>query len=150
MILSDGMPQYVKMAEEMAVGGSLLGLTASDVLEVELHPRDFRDAQLGLVWWAIQNVAADGMQPTIPNVAHHLREGGYLDKMGGEPFLVELTADAYIYGNRPCAQAHAAIIREWAQKRILLRQASETARRVYENPLDAIEGMPDRTGEMPL
>jgi replicative DNA helicase len=147
-ILADGMPDYVRMAEEYVVGGALLGLTASEVMRVDCNPRDFRDHRLGLVWYAIQNVAASEMEPTIPNVCEHLREGGHLDKIGAEPAIVELTAGhTYIYSNLACVTAHAAILTEWARKRELIQAASEVARTIYETK---VPEQSDRMGEMPL
>src|SRR5690606_34434440 len=104
-----------------------------EVLKVDVAPRDFRDVMLGVVWKAIQNLAERGLSPTIPAVGRELMAIGWLDKVGAETFLVELTGGlTYLYGNVPGCTAHAAIVREWAQKRGVIKAAAETAKRAYE------------------
>lgn len=139
--LSDGMPSYVQMAEEYLVGGAMLGLTASEVLKVEVDPRDFREVTLGVVWKAITNLAERGLPPTVPQVSNELLRIGWLDRVGAETFLVGLTGGlSYLYGNVPACTAHAAIVREWASKRSVIKQASETAKRAYEGKVVPIRG----------
>lgn len=128
--LADGSPLYVKMAEEWLVGAALLA-EASEVSEVTRYvsPKDFRDQTLGVIWNAVV-MAAESGEPSIPRVADVLLQQEWLDRIGSEPRLVDLTGEAQQYlaaltlGGMV---AHAKIIREWSQKRGVIRQALRTA-----------------------
>jgi replicative DNA helicase len=129
VILTDGAPLYLKMAEEYLVGGALLASRA-EVQAINLSPRDFRDTSLGAIWTAIKEVPSD---PTWPLVAARLNERGWIDSVGGEPRLVDLSgAVVLLYGGLPWLQAHASIVKDWSTRRAILKQASETAKAAYE------------------
>ena len=128
MRLTDGAPTYLVTAEEYVVGGAMWA-TAADVRRVDLSPRDFRDPTLGAIWTAIRDVD----DPTYPVVASRLLELGWLDKVGAEPRLVELSGAVLLcYGGLPWLQSHAHVVKDWSNRRALIKQASEVAKAAYE------------------
>ena len=129
--LSDGSPLYLKFAEEWLVGGAMCApqdhaLIASLIVE----PSDFRDASLGAIWSAI----CDAPTTMVPDVAHLLLERGLLDEVGGEPRLTELAFStwAFMYAGLPSLEANAGVVKDWSNRRRLVRAAGETARAVLE------------------
>ena len=128
MRLTDGSPVHLVTSEEYIVGGAMWA-TAADVRCIDLSPRDFRDPSLGAIWTAIRDVD----EPTYPVVASRLLELGWLDKVGAEPRLVELSgAVLLLYGGLPWMQAHASIIKDWSNRRAAIKQASQVAKAAYE------------------
>ena len=126
--LTDGSPLYVTMAEEWLVGAAF-SADAEDIHEVSrfVSPKDFRDHTLGVIWNAVTKVNGD---PTIPRVAEYLLSDKWLDRVGAEPRLVELSAAVSPWlaaQTRGGMVAHAKIVREWAQKRSVVSQAIKTA-----------------------
>lgn len=128
-ILADGSPLYLKWAEEYFIGGCMLA-DAADVAEVSvaIEPADFRDRELGRVWEAIRT--GDN---TLSSVCATLLEWGILDEVGAEPRLAALASSqgAMVYAGLPSLKAHAHVIKDWSNRRRLIKEASEVAQAVY-------------------
>jgi replicative DNA helicase len=134
-ILADGMPEYVLMAEELLVGGVLVTGERQFVTSLGVQPTDFRDQTLGVIWKAISNAVDAGHEPLIPAVAYQLDKLGWLDKVGAEPRLVELSGKTFdnLLACTPCGvQGNAEIVRDWSARRRAIREASEVAQAAYE------------------
>lgn len=124
--LSDGTPIYVQWAEEWLAGGAMLA-NQDDALVVALivEPSDFRDQSLGMIWSAL----LDAQTTMIHHVAAVLHERGQLDEVGGEPRLASLctTSWAWLYSGLSALEAHAGIVKDWSNRRRLVREAGEVA-----------------------
>lgn len=128
VLLTDGAPYYLKAAEEYVVGGGMLA-SREEVQSVNLSPREFRDTSLGAIWACIR----ESDEPTLPLVAACLHSRGWLDEVGGEPRLVELSGSvSLLYGGLPWMQAHASIIKDWANRRAAIKSASDAAKAAYD------------------
>ena len=123
---ADGMPDFLKWAESLTVGGAMLSPRAN-AAACGLDPADFHDRSLGTIWQAI----LDAPEPSVVRVAALLLERGELDEIGGEPRLVALVSgQTFVYAGLPTMLAHAGVVREWAGKRRRLAELGEEAQRV--------------------
>lgn len=128
--LSDGSPLYLKHAEEWLVGGAMCApQDHALIISIDLSASDFRDASLGTIWSAI----CDARSSMVSDVAALLLERGQLDEVGGEPRLTELAFStwAFMYAGMAALEANAGVVKDWSNRRRLIREASETAQAVY-------------------
>jgi replicative DNA helicase len=132
----------------VVVGGALIASDPPSVIAaLNVTPRDFRDHLLGVTWKAITDITGMGCTPTIPLVAHELYRMDWLDRVGGEPRLVELSADAMAYlvaATSIGMRLHAGIVLEWSHKRQRLAALSDEAKTIYQSkaPPRARGGVP--------
>lgn len=131
-IAADGTPLYVVWAEQWLVGGAMLA-RATDVPVATVEREDFHDAALGAMWAAIAEVAAAGVEPSLPFVAQRLNAWGEIDRVGGEPALAILagTELAMAYSGGAALEAHAELVREWGEKRRRIDELAREVREVY-------------------
>lgn len=128
-VLSDGMPTYLQWTEEWFIGACLIAAEADVMtLATTIEPSDFRDRSLGQVWEAIRTGGT-----SLPEVCRTLQEWGELDDVGSEMRLAHLAASegAMVYSGLPSLKAHAGIIKDWSNRRKVIKEASETAQSVY-------------------
>lgn len=133
-ILPDGTPHYALWAEDWLIGGVLLAGRPEHVLGLPVECRDFRDQTCGVIWKAVLTASEHGA-PTIPAVAAELDRMGWLDRIGAEPRLMELTGDAQAYlmaATDVGMTIHAEVVREWGEKRRAIQSLSLQAKAVYE------------------
>jgi replicative DNA helicase len=128
--LADGMPAYLRWAEEYLVGASMWADPDHiQLAAVFVNPEDFRDRSLGLIWAAV----IDCLVPSVPNVMWLLDQRGQLDEAGGEDGIARLASSqgALMYCGLDAMEAHAQVVHEWADRRRAIHEAQETARAAY-------------------
>ncbi len=98
---------------------------------------DFHDARNRRVFRAICALDADGPGAAIDlvTVGAHLAQSGQLEAVGGERYLVEITAGVPISSN---ASWYAEVVREHAIRRRLLRFAAKVAEEAGKRPAAAV------------
>lgn len=114
---------YSQDAEEAVIGAVLFaGEEALDLIEVPLAKTDFFMARNGVVWGAINALAADGRAVDVITVVEWLRDKGQLDAAEGAEHVGALTIAAPAASN---IDAYAAVVRHMAIRRRGIKVAGD-------------------------
>ena len=130
-ILPDGSPTWLASVERYLVGGAMRALSPEHVVNAATVciSEDFRDATLGMIWDVLPGLDC----PCWVHVAEALLANGDIDRVGGEPRLVELAGSemAFLYSARVCLEAHAELVHRYAEQRRALQRLQVEAERVF-------------------
>jgi replicative DNA helicase len=127
---TDGTPWVVVWAEEALVSGAMLSAwqDVRDVMvEFNLEGHEFQIRDMGEIWDALTIVALRGHETTAVTVGAELEDLGTLDEVGGYDNIQRIVGAWDIYGGLAPMQAHAAVVKNAAQKRLRMRELSREA-----------------------
>jgi replicative DNA helicase len=117
-------PPHSMEAEQSVLGALLQDNTAFDAAARVLSDGDFYAAEHGHVWRAVMRLQAKSRPADVVTVANDLRAAGVLEDVGGAEYLAALEQCVPSARN---VLAHAGVVRHHAQRRRLIRIASELA-----------------------
>lgn len=124
---------YNQEAEESILGAALINPSIVRYLDIE--PSHFYVQRHQWIWEAIQSL--DGRADIdIVTLGEELDKHGNLGNAGGMPYLMGLTTSVV---SSLGAESHARIVKDYAQRRTILRVASDLAKAAYDaKTLDAV------------
>ena len=128
------LPPHDVAAEQQVLGAMLLSPTAIDEAGRLLRGRDFYKVGHELVYDAMVDLAGERQPVDAVTVGEELRRRGYLDKVGGLPYLADLVHTVSVTAN---VVWHAQIVREKAVLRRLLDASLNIRQQALEATRDA-------------
>lgn len=130
------MPPQALELEDAILGALMLEKDALSAVIDILKPETFYSEQNALVFTAIQKLFEESKPIDILTVSAQLRSTGDLEKAGGAFRITELTNRV---GSAANIEYHARLISEKFILRELIRNASETIKKAYEETTDVFE-----------
>jgi replicative DNA helicase len=127
-------PQCVEV-EVSVLGAMLLDRSAIDSVVGILGDECFYKPANQLIFNAIVSLYQRNEPADLISVTQELKQGGALEKIGGEYYLTELTTKVSSSAN---AEYHAHIVLEHAIKRQLINSSSEIINEAYSDTTDAL------------
>ena len=124
------------LGAEQALLGAIL-LDNSIIPEVRLNPSDFYRQAHARIFDAMRDLDTLGTPVDLVTLLDHLMTTGQLEQIGGEAYIASLAAAAVTSANHPY---HAAIVREKADYRRVIRLCAEVTYAAYQGEtLDSIQ-----------
>lgn len=134
VVQTEGLPPHDVSAEEAVIAALLLDSEAYQRIKDMLTEADFFREQHGWVWHAATDLFTRGEEITIPTITHELSRAGVLDRMGGEPALIEIAGRHFTSQG---VEAHARMVLRDSTYRNLIQVAGAITRIAYEGSPDA-------------
>lgn len=124
---------YNQIAEESLIGAALIN--PKQVRYLDLEANEFYVQRNAWLWQAILDLEVRGYNMDIVTLSEELNKRNQLEPIGGVPYLAKLVSNTT---TSLAMDNHAVIIREYAQRRNMLRVAQALAKAAYDSKdLDA-------------
>ena len=134
-------PIYSDEAEQSALGSAIIDREALAVLADMLRPEHFYELRHQHIFEVLLSLFARGAPVDLLSLSDELRMQGYLDDVGGEPYIAHLCCAVPTALN---VKHYAEIVyRDW-QRRTALRIAQEIAKAAYDGKEDLPSYAADR------
>jgi replicative DNA helicase len=130
-------PPHNLEAEMSVLGSMLLSAEAVEIALKDLNPDDFSRAGHATIFDAVGHLANRGEPVDAITVADRLESTGDLERVGGKPYLLDITNTVPTAAN---VRYYAEIVRRTSTLRRLIRAGTHVAQLGYEAPddLDAV------------
>jgi replicative DNA helicase len=130
-------PPHNLEAEMSVLGSMLLSAEAVEIALKDLNPDDFSRAGHATIFDAVGHLANRGEPVDAITVADRLESTGDLERIGGKPYLLDITNTVPTAAN---VRYYAEIVRRTSTLRRLIRAGTHVAQLGYEAPddLDAV------------
>jgi len=129
---------HSETAEKSVLGSILIDGEALIKVADKLSPHDFYDERHGHIYEAILKLYEKSSPIDVLTLADQLKKDGWLDRVGGDDYLSELTN--YV----PTAvhvESYAEIVADRAVRRNMIRSANETAELAYADNDETIKSL---------
>jgi replicative DNA helicase len=117
---------FSKDAEEAVLGAAIIDPAGIDL--IDLTPEEFYVHRYRWVWQALSALRTRKVIPDYVTLIDELERAGQLSEIGGPAFITSLVSAV---PNSQGIEHYAAIVRDKAQRRDILRQANELAKAAY-------------------
>ena len=134
---SQRVPPHNLEAEMSVLGAMLLSAEAVEIALKDLKPEDFSRAGHATIFESVGHLANRGEPVDAITVADRLESTGELERIGGKPYLLDITNTVPTAAN---VRYYAEIVKRTSTLRRLIRAGTHVAQLGYEAPddLDAV------------